>query len=76
MGRKHLLDAYQNNIFSFFNNSSEWAFTEFKLHDVLEKQRFKGELPFDKGPRYIIDYLKKKSNYSPICSMIKRIRPK
>lgn len=60
MGRKHSLDSYQNTIIDFFNNSDTWAFTEFRLYEIIEKQRFEWGIPHGKGVKYIIDYLKKR----------------
>ena len=60
MGRKHSLDAFQDTINDFFNNADAWAFTEFRLYDIIERNRFEWGLPHDKGVKYIIDYLKKR----------------
>jgi predicted transcriptional regulator of viral defense system len=61
MGRKHSLDAFQDTINDFFNNADAWAFTEFRLYDIIDRSRLKWGLSHDKGVKYIIDYLKKRN---------------
>jgi hypothetical protein len=61
MGRKHSLDAFQDTINDFFNNADAWAFTEFRLYDIIDRSRLKWGLSHDKGGKYIIDYLKKRN---------------
>ncbi len=60
MGRKHSLDPFQDTINDFFNNADAWAFTEFRLYDLIERHRYEWGLSHDKGVKYIIDYLKKR----------------